>query len=187
LQHRFPVLEHVRDTRRCASVVLQDEELIGSGADEIHSDDVCVDTTGRFDADHLWQKGHVARNELDGKAAGTDDLSPVIDVVEKGVDCPDALLDTAFEAAPLPVGDQPRDDVERNQPLVGVIFAVHVEGDTGATKERFGLGGFAKQLTRVLVIEPFSIGREGFTHSACFVVHLIEVPRPTLHLATVAA
>ena len=59
LQHRFPVLQHVGDTGRCAGIVLQHEKLVLAGADEVHPDDVGENPAGRRDAQHLRQESVV--------------------------------------------------------------------------------------------------------------------------------
>jgi hypothetical protein len=46
-------------------------------------------------ADHLRQEGLVLRDQLHGHPARAQDLLPVIDVVQKGVDRAHALLDPA--------------------------------------------------------------------------------------------
>jgi hypothetical protein len=101
LQHRFAVLQHVGDAGRGAGVVLQHEELVFAGAHQVDADDMGVDIAGRRDADHLRQEGLVPRDQVDGDAAGAQDLLPVIDVVEKGVDRAHALFDPARQLAPI--------------------------------------------------------------------------------------
>ena len=115
MHHRFAVLEHVGDAGGRARVVLEHHEVVLAGADEIDADDMTVDAARRVDADHLGQKRRVLDDKLFGNLAGLQDLLAMIDVVQEGVERPDALLDALLEAAPLVRRDDARQDVERDQ------------------------------------------------------------------------
>ena len=97
LQHRFPVLQHVGDAGRRAGIVFEHEEFVLAGAHEIHADDVGVDVSGRRDAEHLGQEGVIVLDQLDRHAACAQDFLPMVDIVQEGIDGPDALLDSAGE------------------------------------------------------------------------------------------
>ena len=52
-----------------------------------------------------------------GTMPALQDFAPAVDVVEKGVERLDALLEAALAACPIPAPKDARDDVERDQPL----------------------------------------------------------------------
>src|SRR3546814_1562197 len=95
------------------------------------SSDVCSSDLHR-------QEGLVARNQLDGHPARAQNFLPVIDVVEEGVQCAHALFDAARQAPPFARRDDPRHDVEGDQPLVGFILAIDVESDARSEERRVG-------------------------------------------------
>ena len=146
--HRLAVLEHVADARRRAGVVLEHEELVGPGAHQVDADDMGVDPARRGEADHLRQPGAVVAEQPLGQAARADDLLPVVEIVHEGVERAHPLLDPARQPPPFAAGDDPRDHVERDQPLLGVVVAIDVEGDAGAAEEALGLGALAPHPAR---------------------------------------
>ncbi len=60
------------------------------------------------------------------------DFLAVIDVVEEQVERMEALDEPGLDAAPLGVGDDPRDEIEREDPLRALGVVVNGEGDAAA-------------------------------------------------------
>ena len=56
-----------------------------------------------------------------------------------GVDRLDALLEPALQRVPFGGGEDARDDVERDQPLLRVGLAIDREGDADAAEQQLGL------------------------------------------------
>ena len=63
-----------------------------------------------------------------------------VDILEEEVERARALREAGLELAPFGPRDETRDDVERDQPLGGVLVAVDAEGDADAPEHVFGLG-----------------------------------------------
>jgi hypothetical protein len=139
MHHRFAVLEHVGDARGGARIVLQHEEVVLAGADDVDADDMAIDAERRFDPHHLRHEGRVGDDQLLGNLAGLDDLLPVVDVVHEGVERAHALLDAARQPPPFVRRQDAWNDVEGDEPLGGVLAAVDREGDAGAAEHRLRL------------------------------------------------
>ena len=154
LQHGFPIFEHVADAGRGAGIVLEHVKFVIPGADNIGSDNMGIDAAGRIDADHLRQKGSIVGDKFDRHPARPQYFLTVIDIVEKGVDRPDPLFDAFRKLAPLASRKHARYHIKRDQPLVGLILAIDIEGDSGLPEKGFRLGGFAMQPFDVFAIEP---------------------------------
>src|SRR3546814_9328422 len=78
----------------------------------------------------------------------------MIDVMQKRVQCPHALFDAARQAPPFTRRDDARDDIEGDQPLVGFILAIDVEGDAGGAEKGLGLLRLALDARRILAADP---------------------------------
>src|SRR3546814_18952388 len=87
-------------------------------------------------------------------------LLAVIAVVEEGVERAHPLLDPAREAAPLARRDDPRHDVEGDQPLVAAVGAIDVEGDADVAEKSLGL-------LRLAVGTRGEIGRAAVWEGVC--------------------
>ena len=92
MKHRFPVLQHVGNAGRCASVVFQDEELVRPRAYNVDADNVRVDPAGRRNANHFGQERVVLSDELDRDPPRAYDLLAVINVEQECINCPNALF-----------------------------------------------------------------------------------------------
>ena len=155
--HHLAVFEHVRHARRHAQVVLQHVELALAGAHDVDAGDVRVDAAGHVEAGHLGAVLRIAEHLLGREQAGLEDLLVVVDVVEEGVERADALAQARGELAPLVRRQHPRDDVERDQPLVAVLLAVDREGDADAVEQAVGLGALLAQDVVRLAGEPVGV------------------------------
>ena len=154
LHHRLAVLQHVGDAGRRARIVLQHEELVLAGAHDVDADDVGVDAGRRPHADHLGQKGLVLGDQLLRNPAGAQDLLAVVDVVEEGVERLHALLDAGGQPPPFGARDDAWHDVEGDQPLGRLGFAIDGEGDAGLAENPLGIAHFFGKPRRVLRPEP---------------------------------
>ena len=125
-------------------------------------------------ADHFGQVGLVAQHELGRDAPGPDDLLAVIDVVEEGVQRPHALLDAALEQPPFRRGNDPRHEVERDQPLQRILGIVDGEGDAEPAEEGFRLLLLALQLGPGLSAEPLGDLAIRRANLAVRAQHLVE-------------
>ncbi len=81
---------------------------------------------------HLGAERGVAEDDVLGKHAGAQDVARAVDVLDEHVERFDALLEAGADALPLGVGEDARDDVERDQPFLRVGLAVDREGDADA-------------------------------------------------------
>ena len=174
LQHGFAVFQHIADTAWGAGVILQHVEFIFARAHQIDADDMGINTTRRRHADHLGQKGIILGDQLDRHAACTQNLLPVVDIVQKGVDRAHALLNPAGQPRPFPPRDDARHQIEGDQPLIGLGLPIDVEGDAGAAKKPLGIGGFLAQIAQILAAKPAVIACIGCARVAAPLVHFIE-------------
>ena len=173
MHHRLPVLEHVGHAGGRPKIILEDEEAVFPGADDVGADDVGIDLPRRIEADHFGQKGLVVVDQRRGNAARPDDLLPVIDIVEKGVERTHALLDAAFEKAPFGGRDHAGDEVEGDQPLVGLFAPVHGECDAEPPEDRGRLVLLSAHYAARTVREPFGDFGIGRTVRAVRQDHLV--------------
>src|SRR3546814_18965754 len=74
------------DLRRCPCIVLQHEEAVGAGADQIGAADMRPDAVWRLDASHRQPELRIGEDEFFGDQPCAQDLAAAIDVAEKGVD-----------------------------------------------------------------------------------------------------
>ncbi len=130
--HHLAVFEHVGHAGRNPQIVLEDVELARAGADEVDAGDVGVDAAGNVDALHLGAILGVRQHPLRRHDAGLEDRLIVIDVVQKRIQCLHALLQAAIEHFPFVAGDDPRHEIERDQPFAAGFLAVDRERDADA-------------------------------------------------------
>ena len=88
-------------------------------------------------------------------------LLRAVEVAQERVQRRDALLQPALEKRPFGLGQHPRDDVERDEPLGRLVVAVDREGDADAAEEQLGLAAAGVEELRRRGIEPFLQGRVG--------------------------
>lgn len=73
---------------------------------------------------------------------------------QEGVDGAHPLLDPARQPLPFRVGDDARDDVERNKTFFRLGAAIDVEGDAGQPKQFFRFALLGPEVLGALVFEP---------------------------------
>ena len=154
MQHRLAVLEHVADTGRRARIVFEHVEFVVVGPHEVDADDMGIDPAGWMHADHLGQKGRVLGDHLLRETPGLDDFLPPVDVVQERVDRAHPLFDPTTEFLPFALGDDARHDVEGDEPFLGLLPSVDVEGDARQPEQIVGLALFRTQSGRVFAVEP---------------------------------
>ena len=128
--HGDPVLQHVRDARRHAHVVLQHLPGAVDVADQVAAGHVAPHATGRADA--VGRAGEVGPrdHQLPGHDALADDAALVVDVLHEPVQRPHALGHAALDDAPLGRGHDPRDQVQRERAVLDrPVVAAGLEGD----------------------------------------------------------
>ena len=134
-----------------------------------------IDSARRGEADHIGQPGGIVAEQAFGHAACADDFLPVIEIVHEGVERTDPLLDPARQPTPFARVDDARHHVEGDQPLLGLILSVDIEGDSGPPKRLFGVAMLALEKRAVLIREPFLIPAIRVAHIAIGIVHLVEL------------
>ena len=113
--------------------------------------------------------------------ARAHDLAAPVDIDQKGVQGPCALLDAAFQLAPFRMGKDTREHVEGDQPVRIATLAVNGKGDADAAKQCLSLGLFFQTPVGGHGGHPIRqprIGRADLTA----VIHLVEVAGHRLHL-----
>ena len=138
-QHDLPVLQHVRDAGRRARVVLQHVEGVRLDAHHVDAGDVHVNVVRHLLAVHLRPEHRVLEYQLLRHHPGAQDVAVAIDVVDVEVDRLDPLGQPTFEPRPFGRGEHARNDVERDQPLLGVRFSIDREGDADAPEQELRL------------------------------------------------
>ena len=89
----------------------------------------------RVHADHLRQEGIILRDQVFGYAPCPQNLLAMIDVMQKGVQRLDTLFDPAREGAPFMRANNPRQEIEGDQALLGFRIAIDIERDAGAAEK----------------------------------------------------
>ncbi len=126
LEHRA-ILEHVRDPRGGAAIVLEHQERSVFVTNEVDSRDVDVDVAGDVDADHLGAKALRRIDDLSRDAPLAQDPLVVVNVVQERIERANPLHDSAIDPVPLGGGQDARDDVEREDSFGSRCLRVHRE------------------------------------------------------------
>src|SRR5690606_38633156 len=122
--------QHVGNPGRRAAIVLQDEELVRAGPDQVDSDDVRVDAARRSEAGSRRQIGRVAVDDLRRNHPRLDDLATLVDVAEEEVQGARPLPDALLDPVPFLPGEYTRNDIEGNQALgFGGFAGLAVDGE----------------------------------------------------------
>ena len=174
LEHGFPVFQHIADPRRGPGIVLEHIKVIRPGAHNVGADDMGIDAAGRIDADHLGQKRLILGDHRGRNASGAQDFLAVIDVVQEGVDRAHALFNALGQPSPFARRHDARDNIERDQPLVGLGRAIDVEGDAGLAKKGLGLCRLAAQMVGLLARKPFREVAIGVKRCAAGAQHFVK-------------
>ncbi len=127
--HGLAVFQHVGNTGRRPQVILQHIEVILFHSHQIDTGNVGIDPVGQLDPTHLRPVHGVVQHLMGADEAGLDDLLFMVDVLQKGVQRPDPLLETLLQAAPFFRAKDARHDVKGNQPFAAVGLTIYGESD----------------------------------------------------------
>ena len=152
--HHLAVLQHVGDARRRARIVLQHIELVGVDPDDVDARDMDIDVVRHPPPRHLRPEAGIAEHEVARDQPRLENFARAIDVGEEKVERLHALDQPRFEPRPLGARNDAGDDVERDQPLGGVLVAVDGEGDADAAKQKFRLLAAGRQQLRRRLLQP---------------------------------
>ncbi len=122
---RAPVGHHVGHPRRHADVVLQHAELTAGVAHQVDPADVDADAVAGLEAGHLAVEVGGGDHDPARDHPVVEDRAGRVDVGEEELQGADSLLHAALDDGPRVRLDHPREDVERERPLL----AADVEGD----------------------------------------------------------
>ncbi len=103
---------------------------------------------------HCLAKAGRGGHHVLGQDAVADDALLVVDVLQEQVERGDSLLQPALQPLPFVVTDDPRDDVERNDPLGALPVAVDVERDAKLDHRAVGGPLPANQVVRRHAAHP---------------------------------
>ena len=178
--HDFAVFQHVGDARRRARIVLQHIELLGIDADDVDAGDMDVDVVRHVLAVHLRPEHRVLEDQVVGNDVGAQDVAAVIDVAQEQVQRLDPLLQALLQQRPFLRADDARHDVKRDQPFLGLGFAIDRKGDADAAEQQLGFLAPIFQSIRRRLLQPERKLFIGGTQCAVRPEHLVESNRHVL-------
>ena len=132
---------------------------------------------GGFRPTHCFRKLLAVPTMLGGDDAVLDDLLVVVDVVDEQVQRADPLLEAALDPVPFGGRDDPRDDVERKDPLGAGAVAVDVERDPHVQQRALGRLLAAQQLAVRHRLDQLDQRPGGRSRLAAGLEHLVEETR----------
>ena len=97
-----------------------------------------------------------------------------VKVAQKQVERAHALLEAGLEPAPFLPGEQPGQDVERDQPLGTFLLAIDGEGDADAAEQKFRLRVARLQDRAGHGREPFRQAAVDVARHSVHAVHFVE-------------
>jgi hypothetical protein len=127
--HRAPVFQHVTDTARTATVVFQHEIIPFVIANQIRAADVNVNVLGHIEVHELAAEMFSGQHVLRRHDTILENFLLMINVVEKEIQCGDALRQTAFEVFPFLGRNDAWQQIKRENFLRAGRIAIDVEGD----------------------------------------------------------
>ena len=172
--HDLAVLQHVGDAGGRARIVLEHVERLGVDAHDVDAGDVHVDVVRHALSAHLGTERGIAEHQVVGHDAGAQDLARAVDVLDESVQRLDALGQALFQEPPFGRRHDARDDVERDQALLRVGFAIDREGDADAAEDQFGLAPPVVENVGRHFVEPARQLAIGRAHAAVLSLHFIE-------------
>ena len=114
------------------------------------------DVVGRALADHFRPIERIAKNQFGRDDQFLENGALSINIREEEVQSAHTLREPGLKLAPLRLRYETRNDVERDQPLGGVLVAVDAEGDADAAEHVFRLGAARGKQFGWSFIEPAS-------------------------------
>jgi hypothetical protein len=137
--HDLAVLEDVGHARRRADIVLEDIEILLAHPDEIDAGNVGMHAPGQLQPLRHGDELAVHQDLLFGDDAGAADFALAIGVRQEGVEGAHALRQPLVKELPLVMGDDARNDVERDRRLGPFGRAIGAEGDAVPAVEEIDL------------------------------------------------
>ena len=132
-------------------------------AHEVGARDVAPHAARRLQADALLAEAFGGSHNVLGDHAIAHDFLVVVQIVDQHVQRGDPLLEPALERLPFIAADDPRDDVERNDPLEPAAIAVDVERNSELHHRPVGrvlsAGEVFRQHAADALAERLAIGR----------------------------
>jgi hypothetical protein len=92
---------------------------------------------------------------LFGDHARLQALLRAVDICEEGVQRRHALAGAGLDLPPFALGDDPRNNVKRDDPLIGLGLAIDGEGDPEPAKEQLRLGPACGEGLGGRFLQPF--------------------------------
>ena len=137
--HDLAVFQHVGHARRRARIVFQHVEIVGVDPHHVDAGDVHIDIVRHVELIHLRAEHRILEDQIFRNAAGAQDLALMINVAQKQIERADPLLQSGFEPRPFLAGQDARDHVEWDQPLLGGGVAIDRESDADSAKQQLCL------------------------------------------------
>src|SRR4029079_9961694 len=137
-----------------AGVVFEHVEIVAVDADDINAGDVDIDVLAELVADHLRPEKGVAVDEIGRNDTGLEDRSRSVKIGQEHVERTHALLEAAGKMRPFGLGENPRDDIEGDNPFFGVGVAIDGEGDADPAEQELGFGAAMTEDVRRDAVEP---------------------------------
>ena len=187
--HDLAVFQHVGHARWRARVVLQHDEILGVDPDDVDPGDVDIDVVRHVLAVHLGAEYRVLKDQIVGHDLGAKDVAAVIDVAQEHVERAHALAQALFQQRPFLGREDAWDDVEGDQPLLGLGVAIDREGDADPAEQQLGFLAAIFQRVRRRLLQPAGELLVGGAEVIPGTIHLIErnrhrtpsTPRATVH------
>ena len=144
-------------------------------AHQIGAHDVDVGVEGNVQPDHLRAEVMVSFDQIPRDHPVLQDLLVVIDVVQEQVQRGDPLRDACLQMLPFRCGDHPRDDVERQDAVDGVLVGIDDEGDAEIVKLPLRILRASAQFIEVECCQPLADQRRMFGRQVHGSEQLVEV------------
>ena len=161
--HGPTVLDHVRDARRRAQVVLEHAEAAGAVAHEVDPGDVHPHAARRIEPVHAAVVVRRARDQPPRDHAVGEDLTGAVHVAEEAFEREHPLADARLDDRPLVGVDDAGHEVERERTLLARVRegdALVVERPVAGCAARLEVvpGEGAEHLVQRLVVRPRLVG-----------------------------
>ena len=126
---RGAILQHVTGSGGTAQVVLQYQVFSLAITDQVGAADVDIDVLGDIESHEFPAEMFCSQNIVGRDDPILEDLLVMINIVKEVIQRSDALDKTFLDHLPLAVGNDPRHQIEGEDPLGPLIVVVDGEGD----------------------------------------------------------
>ena len=141
--HRLAVFQDIRNPRRATAIVLEHEILPVRSANEIGAADMDINSVWHIQPDEFRPVVLRGADDFEWDHSFLHDSLVVVDIVEKKIQCSQALLQAALQVSPLVRRDDARHEIKRHDPLGALIAAIHGECDSLVEIRAFRHGALA--------------------------------------------